>query len=189
MSDEPLERISEQLGGENAERKNPGSPPLHLWHPELSGDIDILIRRDGSWWHEGEPIRRASLVRLFASILRREADGEYYLVTPVEKWRIQVEDLPLQVVDFDAGESGDTGRFITVITNTGQRYLLGRDYPLFLPETGSEEEGSIPAVGLDHGLSAGFSRAAWYRLVEAAEHRDGCTGVESDGLFFPIADA
>ncbi len=190
MTDQPLDRISEQLGGEAAGRGNPGSPPLHLWHPEFSGDIDIRIERDGSWWHEGERIRRASLVRLFASILRREADGDYYLVTPVEKWRIQVEGFPLQVVDFDVAENDTAGRIITVITNTGQRYLLGRDYPLFLPESNpSLDVGEVPAVGLDHGLAASFSRPAWYRLVEAAEQRDGNTGVESDGLFFPIARA
>ncbi len=186
MAEDRLDRISDQLGGDAAGHKNPGSPPLHLWHPELSGDIDIHIRRDGSWWHEGELIRRASLVRLFASILRRESDGEYYLVTPVEKWRIQVEDYPLQVVDFDSGESAATGRFITVITNTGQRYLLGRDYPLYLPD---QDQDAVPAVGLDHGLAAVFNRAAWYRLVDASEQRDGLTGVESDGLFFPIATA
>ncbi len=185
MTDAPLNRISEQLGAESAGSKSPGSPPLHLWHPELSGDIDIRIQRDGSWWHEGELIRRASLVALFASILRREADGEYYLVTPVEKWRIQVEGFPLQVVDFDVDEEG---RIITVITNTGRRYLLGRDYPLFLPDAASPQEaGEVPAVGLDHGLAACFSRPAWYRLAEAAEQRNGRTGVESDGLFFPIA--
>ncbi len=186
MSEERLERISEQLGGEGAESRAPGRPPLHLWHPELSGEIDIRIQRDGSWWHEGEPIRRASLVQLFASILRREADGEYYLVTPVEKWRIQVEGFPLQIVDFDAGESAENGSFITVITNTGQRYLLGRDYPLFLPDSPGADN-AVPAVGLDHGLAAVLNRAAWYRLVEVAEDREGQTGVESDGLFFPIS--
>ncbi len=188
MSDERLERISEQLSGQGADRKNPDSPPLQLWHPPLSGEIDIRILRDGSWWHEGEPIRRASLVRLFASILRREADGEYYLVTPVEKWRISVESFPLQVVDFDVGESPTTGTLFSVVTNTGRRYLLGRDYPLFLPDD-VEAANVIPAVGLDHGLSAVFNRAAWYRLVEIAEERNGRTGIESDGLFFPIAHA
>ena len=184
MADEPLDRISEQLGGEAAENSQPASPPLQLWHPELSGDIDILIRRDGGWWHEGEPIRRSSIVRLFASILRREADGDYYLVTPVEKWRIKVEGFPLQVVDFDGGESREHGAIITVVTNTGRRYLLGHDYPLFMPEASGEPE--VPAVGLDHGLTAQFNRAAWYRLVESAQERDGVMGVESAGLFFPI---
>jgi len=186
MTEERLERISEQLPGEGAESRTPGRPPLHLWNPELSGDIDIEIRRDGSWWHEGEPIRRASLVQLFASILRREADGDYYLVTPVEKWRIRVAGFPLQIVDFDAARSADDRPFITVITNTGQRYLLGRDYPLYLPE-GPEADSAVPAVGLDHGLAAVFNRAAWYRLVDVAEEREGQAGVESDGLFFPIS--
>ena len=79
-----LENIEKQLTG----GRNYDAPPLHLWHPELSGDIDIHITSDGSWYHEGAKITREAIVRLFASILRREEDGEYYLVTPGEKWRI-----------------------------------------------------------------------------------------------------
>jgi hypothetical protein len=177
VADDTLEKISQQLPGVDSRT---GTPPLHLWHPELSGDIDIIIRRDGSWLHEGEPIRRAALVALFASILRRESDGDYYLVTPVEKWRVRVEYLPLLIVDFDLVEEG--GQLLTAVTNTGRRYPVGRAYPLFFPETG----GDIPAVALDHGLAALFNRAAWYRLVEASEVRDSVAGIASDGLFFPI---
>ena len=85
MSDGPLDTIAKQA----RPARNFDEPPLEQWRPALSGDIDIRIASDGSWYHEGEPIRRESIVRVFASILRREEDGEYYLVTPVEKWRIQ----------------------------------------------------------------------------------------------------
>ena len=180
MTDERLEKLEASVP-----RKDPGNPPLHLWQPELSGDIDILIKRDGSWWHEGAPIRRQPLVNLFASILRREADGEYYLVTPVEKWRIKVEGLPLLVVDFDVESQGEDQQRVVVTTNVDRRYTLGRDYPLMFPdEEGAEDE--IPAVAVDHGLIAQFNRAAWYRLVDAAEEEGGRTGLRSNGLFFPL---
>ena len=182
MSDDDLKRLESAVPppGQN-------QPPLHLWQPELSGDIDIVIRQDGSWWHEGELIRRQGLVRLFASILRREADAEYYLVTPVEKWRVRVDALPLVVVDFDLDAAGTAGQHLFVTTNTGRRYPLGRDYPLFFPEEEGSAPGDIPAIGLDYGLSAQFNRAAWYRLVEASEEEAGVTGVRSGGLFYPLS--
>lgn len=81
--------------------KGRGPAPVEQWDPPFCGDMDMLVARDGTWIHEGKPIRRASLVELFASILKLEEDGEYYLVTPVEKVRIQVEDCPFVVLDMD----------------------------------------------------------------------------------------
>ena len=104
MASDKLEHLSQQLEA----GKSVSNPPLHLWQPELSGTIDIVIRRDGSWIHEGTQIKRFALVRIFASILRREEDGEYYLVTPVEKWRLRVECLPLVIVDFELLAAGTT---------------------------------------------------------------------------------
>ena len=181
MANDDLERL-----GRTVPEPGSSSPPLHLWQPELSGDIDIVIHRDGSWSHEGSPIRRESLVKLFASILRREGDGHYYLVTPVEKWRIRVEGLPLQVVDFDRVPAPDGEQQFDVLTNTGHRYRVGRDYPLFFAEI---EGRHLPAIGLDYGLAAQINRAAWYRLVEASELRDGVAGIRSGGLFFPLQPA
>ena len=155
-------------------------PPLHLWAPELSGDIDIVIRKDGSWIHEGGLIKRASLVALFASILRREDDGEYYLVTPVEKWRLTVECLPLIVDDFDREESGA----MRCRLNTGRSIEVDGDHPLFVPEMPCA--GGIPAIQLDYGLAALFSRAAWYRLAEYCEERDGIAGISAGGQFLPL---
>ena len=158
--------------------RNFDSPPLQRWHPPLSGDIAIRINREGQWIHEGDPIRRDSLVRLFASILRREEDGEYYLVTPGEKWRIEVELHPLIVTDVDLGEG-----VVTLTLNTGKTLEVGARHPLFLEPV----VGDIAAVTLWHGLAALFSRAAWYRLIELAEERDGVTGVESNGVWYPLA--
>ena len=135
MDDERLDTLSRQLPETPA-----GQPPLHLWHPDLSGDIDIVIQRDGSWFHEGDPIRRHALVKLFASILRREEDGAYYLVTPVEKWRVRVEGLPLQVVDFDCEGEGTPEQQLSILTNVGRRYPVGDDYPLFFPAANSGSE-------------------------------------------------
>lgn len=147
-----------------ANGRNYDTPPLHLWHPDLSGDIDIVITSDGKWHHQGSEITRHAIVKLFASILRREADGEYYLVTPGEKWRIQVELHALQVIELEWGESAGK-RVLLLGLNTGRQVTVGTEHPLF-----SEPSlDNIAAVSLDHGLSALFSRNSWYQLVEMAE--------------------
>jgi hypothetical protein len=179
---EQLEQLSKQF--ESA--RDASNPPLHLWHPPLSGDIDIRILRDGTWLHEGRPIERASLVRLFASILRREDDGDYYLVTPVEKWRLLVECLPLVIIDFSLEEAGTAQQRLHVHTNTGREFEVGEAHPLFIPADDSVEipTAGIPAVALDNGLAALFSRAAWYRLVELGEETEQGFGLLSQGRFY-----
>lgn len=172
--DKTLDSLEKQVGG----RRNFDSPPLHLWHPPLSGDIPIVIRADGSWYHDGGLIRRDSLVRLFASILRREDDGDYYLVTPGEKWRIEVELHPLIVTDVAPVEEGGSTLLYATL-NTGRRLLIDSDHPLFLEPA----VGDIAALQLDHGLTALFSRAAWYRLVEASDNQ----AVSSGNYCFALA--
>jgi hypothetical protein len=167
-----LESIQEQV----PEGRNYDSPPLHLWHPELSGDIDIKITADGSWFHEGEKISREAIVRLFASILRKEEDGEYYLVTPAEKWRIQVEVHPLVVIDVCWGQGSEEG-ILQATLNTGKVINIDDQHPLFL-EAAME---NVAAITLPHGLAALFSRNAWYRLVDMAEHRQDRVVVVSGG--------
>jgi hypothetical protein len=162
-------------------RRNFDSPPLHLWHPALSGDIPIRIAADGSWHHDGEPIRRESLVRLFASILRREEDGHYYLVTPAEKWRISVELHPLIVTDVSAQGEGAT-RVLQATLNTGATVDIGARHSLFFEPT----LGDIPALRLDHGLTALCSRPAWYRLVDLAEECDGVPTLSSGDYHFAL---
>lgn len=176
MGDE-LEKVEKAAGsGRNFDR-----PPLHLWHPPLTGAIDIRIAADGTWYHEGAPIRREALVALFASILRREKDGEYYLVTPAEKWRIAVEVHPLIVTDVEPVEEGGA-LVLRAAINTGKTVEIGDSHPLFLEPA----VGNIAAVRLWHGLAALFSRAAWYRLVEMAEVRDGVPTVVSGNYAFPL---
>jgi hypothetical protein len=156
-------------------------PPVHLWNPDYCGEMDLVIRRDGTWIHEGTPIGRPGLVRLFASILRREGD-RHYLVSPVEKIGIQVEDAPFVAVDFEAGAEG-----ITFETNVGDRVTAGPDHPIRL-ETAGDGEPS-PYVEVRRGLEALIDRKSFYRLVELGEERDGAFGVASGGAFFPLIDA
>jgi hypothetical protein len=118
-------------------------------------------------------------VKLFASILRREEDGDYYLVTPVEKWRVRVDFLPLVIIDFEVKQAGAAQQVLTVRTNTDRQYTVGVDHPLFLPENSA-----IPAVQLDNGLAAGFNRAAWYRLAELCEETDQGFVVRSSGELY-----
>ena len=158
MPESSLNRIEELLADQR------GNPPIEKWHPDLSGDIDIRIDRDGRWFHEGAEIQRKALVKLFASILRCEEDGEYYLVTPVEKWRIQVEDAPLQAIDAEIeGEGGD--RRILFTTNHDRRYLLDAEHPLRVETRDGEPR---PYLTLERGLEALVQRAVFYRLVENA---------------------
>lgn len=151
-------------------RDQRGAPPIDKWHPELSGDIDIVIKSDGRWIHEGGEIKRHKLVKLFASILRREDDDEYYLVTPAEKWRVTVEDLPLQIIDFEVNDLAD-GRRIAVKTNVDTWLELGEQHPLTVITDEISQEPN-PSVLLTHGLQARVNRASFYKLVELAE-RDG----------------
>ena len=178
-----LDRLA-RLAGEQAGKRNFDRPPLHLWHPELSGDIPIRIDSQGNWFHDGGLIRRESLVRLFASILRREDDGEYYLVTPVEKWRITVELQALLVVDVTSDTTGD-GTVLKATLNTGQVLSVGAEYPLFL----EERVGGIAAISLWHGLGALFNRTAWLRLVDAAQHGEGGLWVSSGSERFFLGSA
>lgn len=174
---EQLESIQQQLG----KTRDFDNPPLHLWQPALSGDIDIQIAADGTWYHEGSAITREAIVRVFASILRREQDGDYYLVTPAEKWRIKVELHPLLVTEIDSVER-DGQHVLLARLNTGKQIPIDAQHPLFLEPAVDD----VAAVELPHGLSALLSRAAWYRLVENAERVGGTLQVASAGQCFAL---
>ena len=170
-----------------ATREGKGPPPVHLWNPPYCGDLDIRIARNGQWWYLGTPIGREELVRLFASVLKRE-DGRYYLVTPVEKIGITVDDAPFVAVDFHAEGEGET-REITFVTNVGDETVAGPENPIRVerdPETGEPS----PYVHVRRGLEALIDRKSYYRLVELGEHaeHDGRSwfGLRSRGMFFPV---
>lgn len=182
------ETIAEQV--DSAKNKAQGLPPLEKWNPELSGDIDIHITRDGQWLYEGEPLGRESIVRLFSTILRREQDGEYYLVTPIEKWRIQVEDTPLLAHSLHAeGEGRD--QVLSVTTNTGETLVIGDSHPLEVgqyPETGEPR----PVVAVRHGVNARLVTAAYYDLADLVREEtiagQSVLGVWSSGNFYKIGE-
>jgi len=158
-----------------------GLPPVHLWNPAHAGEIDIVIKPDGRWVHEGAVISREALVRLFSTVLRKDPDG-YWLVTPVEKMRIQVEDAPFVAVRVD--RDGET---LIFTTNVGDTVAAGPDNPLRV-ETGADGE-PRPYVHVRRGLDALIARPVFYELVEMAEERDGDLGVASNGAWFPLGRA
>ena len=157
----------------------PSPETLAAWSPDLSGVMDLHIEADGRWIHEGREIRREGLVRLFASILRREDDGNYYLVTPAEKWQISVERHALQGIDCVL-EQGPEGPTWSVLLNTGGRCRLT---PAAL---NTAQDDPAPWVSLPNGLSAQISRAAWYRLVEAASVIGDRVCIQSDGQMIDL---
>ncbi|WP_425990698.1 DUF1285 domain-containing protein [Brevundimonas sp. TWP2-3-2] len=164
-----------------AARQAPGRglPPVHLWHPAHCGDIDIVIRADGVWMHEGSPIGRAELVRLFSTVLRRDPDG-YHLVTPGEKMRIEVEDLPFRAVTMT--RDGDD---LVFTTDVGDETRAGPDHPITV-ETDPETGEPAPRVHVRADLEARIARTVFYDLVELAEVRDGRLAVRSGGVWFPL---
>jgi hypothetical protein len=164
-----------------------GPPPVHLWNPPYCGEIDMRIARDGTWFHEGTPIGRPGLVKLFSSILKKEGD-RFFLVTPVEKVGITVEDAPMVAVDFDVADKGPD-QVLTFHTKTEDEAIAGPDHPIRIhrdPVTGEPS----PYVLIRANLEALIDRKSFYRLIDLGSHedRDGISwfGVRSSSVFFPI---
>jgi len=163
--------------------KGRGLPPIDKWNPDFTGDLDMLIARDGTWFYLGTPIARPELVRLFSTILKKE-DDSYYLVTPVEKVRITVEDAPFLAVDYEvSGEGRD--QVLTFLTNVGDTAAAGPDHPIRVARDPDSGEPS-PYVLIRANLEALIDRKSFYRLVEIGEHHDGWFGIWSSGAFFPL---
>jgi hypothetical protein len=164
-----------------------GLPPVHLWNPEFCGDLDMRIARDGTWFYLGTPIGRPELVRLFSSILRRDGE-DYFLVTPVEKVGIKVDDAPFVAVDFTAEGHGREQR-LTFTTHVGDSVTAGPEHPIRVVRDAETGEPS-PYVNVRANLDALIDRKSFYRLVEIGAHedRDGESwfGLWSGGAFFPV---
>lgn len=159
--------------------KGKGLPPVHLWNPPFCGDLDMQIKRDGTWFYLGTPIGRFELVKLFSSILKLE-DGKYFLVTPVEKVGITVEDAPFVAVDFEV-----EGDVITFETHVGDCVSAGPEHPIRVERDAETGEPS-PYVMVRAGLEALIDRKSFYRLVEIGAHHEGWFGLWSNGAFFRI---
>jgi len=167
-----------------------GPPPVHLWNPPFCGDLDMRIARDGTWFYLGTPIGRAPLVKLFSSIIRRDGD-DYFLVTPVEKVGIIVDDAPFVATDFDV-EDGETGQVITFHTHVGDTAVAGPENPIRVDRDPITGEPS-PYVLIRANLEALIDRKSFYRLVDigVTQEHEGSDwfGVRSNGAFFPIIPA
>lgn len=163
-----------------------GLPPVHLWHPPFCGDIDMRIARDGTWFYNGTPIGRPALVKLFSQILRREGD-DYFLVTPVEKVGIKVDDAPLLAVDFQTQGSG-ADQVLTFYTKTDDQVIASAENPIRVVIGPSGEPS--PYVHIRAGLEALIDRKSFYRLIELGVHApyQGADwfGLWSGRTFFPI---
>ena len=170
--------------------KKRGLPPVHLWNPPHCGEIDIFIRKDGVWFHEGTPIGREALVRLFSTVLRKDPDG-IHLVTPVEKMRIRVEDAPFVAVRVDQATGEGGAPVLRFLTNVGDEVEAGPDNAIRV-EMGEGGE-PRPYLHVRRGLEALIARPVFYELVELAEAREtpqGPTlGVASNGAWFPVGPA
>lgn len=149
-----LQQLITQLQQQQAE------PPLDKWNPEFCGDMDMIIKADGTWFYMGTPITRERLVALFASVLVIE-DDKYYLKTPVEKIGIQVEDAPFVITSWQHINTDD-GQAIEVATNTNKRFILSEEYPLF---TANDQL----YIKLHRGLTGKVHRNVYYQWAEFAE--------------------
>lgn len=168
---------------------NKGLPPVHLWNPDFCGDIDMRIAADGSWFYLGTPIGRPALVRLFSTILKREGD-KHFLVTPVEKVGIRVDDAPFMAVEMQRDGAGDNQR-LHFRTNVDDWVECDAGHELRFKE--AKDGGLTPYLHVRRDLWAKVTRPIYYDLVEFGEERvvngRDMFGVSSCGVFFAMAGA
>ena len=153
-------------------------PPVEQWNPSHCGHSGMRIARDGTWYHEGRAITRPAMTRLFSTVLRREADGSYVLVTPAEKLTIDVELAPFVATGMRVEGSGRE-QVIAFQLNSGDAVVLGPDHPLRTAE-------GVPLITVRPGLEASLARPVYYELAELALSYPGRPGIWSRGAFFPL---
>lgn len=158
-------------------------PPVDQWNPAHCGDSQMRIASDGTWFHEGSPIGRPAMVRLFSTILRREPDGGYVLVTPAEKLSIEVDDAPFVAVELKSEGQGESRR-LAFRLNTGDLVIADGDHSLRVVD---KPDGPHPYVAVRKGLDALIARPVYYELVNLALEEDhAAPGLWSEGHFFPL---
>lgn len=161
-------------------------PPVETWNPERCGHSEMRISRDGTWFHQGLPIRRPEMVRLFSTILRREADGRHVLVTPAEKLDIDVESTAFRAIEMNLDGRGQHQR-IAFRLDSGDVVIAGPDHPIYLVDA---DTSLSPRIMVRHGLEAELARPVYYELAELAlENGARRSGVWSDGVFFRLEAA
>jgi uncharacterized protein len=176
-----LEQLLASLKREAGDKR---LPPVDQWNPTHCGDIGMEILADGTWKHEGTRITREALVRLFASILRKDEDGQTYLVTPGEKIVVHVEDAPFVTIRVDRAGEG-TEQTLVFTTNVGDVVQAGPAHPLRIATCGGAPR---PYVLVRGRLEARILRAPFYELVDWAEPRDGRLGVWSGGVWWELGE-
>jgi hypothetical protein len=182
-----VDELFESLEAAQADKR---LPPVEDWHPERQGGIDIRIAADGTWYHEGSPIRRQALIDLFATVLRRDPDG-YCLVTPAERLVIEVEDAPFIAVAMETrGVGRETDLLFT--TNVGDHVVADADHPLRVLRAAERRPGNAapdeprPYVRVRNGLDALINRSVYYRLVDQAAVEGGEVVAYSRGARFVL---
>ncbi len=179
----PIDLAGQSLAALAAAIADRAHPPVDHWHPSHCGDSEMRIARDGTWYHQGQPIGRAAMVRLFATVLRREPDGRHMLVTPAEKLTIEVEATAFRALTMTS-EGEREQRRIAFALDSGDAIIAGPDHPLRVVDT---LDGPSPRLAVRHGLEAELSRALYYELADLAlaeGHQP--PGVWSDGAFFAL---
>ena len=179
--------VSNPLKGLNDVVKAKGLPPVELWNPPFCGDIDMRIAADGLWYYMNSPIGRKPLMKLFASILRFDGDGKYYLVTPVEKCGIRVDDAPFVAIRMQVAGKGHD-QVISFETNVDDEIVIGTDHPLRVAEEAGTG-GLKPYVLVRRNLEALVSRALFYDLAALGVVEGEWFGVWSSGAFYPMQRA
>ncbi len=171
----------------NAAPKGQGAAPVHLWNPPFSGNLDIRIARNGTWYYQESAITRPAMVRLFSSILRKDGD-KFFLVTPAERVGITVDDAPFVAVDVDIESSG-AGQILTFETQVGDRICASAENPIRIEHSTDRAE-PAPYILVRSNLEALIDRKTFYRMIEMAEHApfngEDWFGLHSCGHFFPI---
>ena len=196
MGDTKGESVTERitsaqgLGGLEAllrDQSAKGPAPVERWNPPYCGDIGLAIRRDGTWLYQASPIGRKPLVALFARVLRKDADGRHYLVTPAEKVDVKVEDAPFLAVEMAVTGTG-AAQSLTFRTNVDDAVRCGADHPMRF-EVEAAAGGLKPYLAVRGRLEALLTRALYYDLIELAVSEHGRLGVWSDGRFFALPEA
>lgn len=180
----PIEAFGQSLAELTAAiAERGGPPPVDRWNPAHCGHSGMRIGRDGTWYHEGAPINRPAMVRLFATVLRREPDGSHVLVTPVEKLTIDVEATAFRATQMTMSGDEETRR-IGVTLDSGDGLVIGPEHPLSVIDT---ELGPSPRIAVRFGLEAELARPLYYELADIAlAEGHNPPGVWSDGKFFEL---
>ena len=182
----PIDLAGQSLAELAARISERSLPPVERWNPEHCGDSEMRIARDGTWYHQGSPIGREAMVRLFSTVLRRESDGSHVLVTPAEKLTIAVESTAFRALTMTMEGDGEDRR-IAFALDSGDAVIAGPDHPLSVVATPG---GPSPRLAVRHGLEAELARPLYYELADIALAEDhDPPGIWSGGAFFALAPA